>query len=78
LYSFRFDLFRRDTRKLQHRASGQFHSHFEFGERKNRALAGPVESLAGAKPTITFQRGTAGCTTIATWEEQRSVAYSAI
>ena len=45
--------------------------------RKNRALAGPVV-VCRLKPTITFQRGTAGCIAIATWEEQRPVAYSAI
>jgi hypothetical protein len=33
-------------------------------------------SFAGAKPTITFQRGTADCTTITAWEEQRPVADS--
>jgi hypothetical protein len=33
-------------------------------------------SFAGAKPTITFQRGTAGCTAITAWEEQRPVADS--
>jgi hypothetical protein len=41
-------------------------------KKKNRTLAGPVLSLAG-KPAITFQRGTAACIAIATWEEQRSL-----
>jgi hypothetical protein len=31
-------------------------------------------SFAGAKPTITFQRGTAACIAITAWEEQRPLA----
>ena len=44
--------------------------------RKNRALAGPVLVLP-TESAITFQRGTAGCIAIVTWEEQRPCAYSA-
>ncbi|HZY11459.1 MAG TPA: hypothetical protein VFE89_01665, partial [Beijerinckiaceae bacterium] len=40
-------------------------------QRKNRALAGPVAVLP-IESAITFQRGTAGCIAIATWEEKRS------
>src|SRR4051812_4304244 len=46
--------------------------------KKKPGPCGPGLSLPALTPTITFQRGTAGCTTIATWEEQRPVAYSAI
>ena len=45
--------------------------------KKKPGPCGPGCSLAGTKSAITFQRGTAGCIAIATWEEQRPVAYSA-
>ena len=44
---------------------------------KKPGPCGPGCSLADTKSAITFQRGTAGCIAIATWEEQRPVAYSA-
>ncbi|MGB6758952.1 MAG: hypothetical protein WBE82_13745, partial [Xanthobacteraceae bacterium] len=34
-------------------------------QKKNRALAGPVEFAGVGAPTITFQRGTAACTSVA-------------
>src|SRR5262245_63121463 len=35
------------------------------GIRKSRATRARLEVFVGVKPTITFQRGTAGCTTVA-------------
>ena len=52
-------------------AAGTFgNSCWREAPRKNRALAGPVV-VCRPKPTITFQRGTAGCILVATWEERR-------
>jgi hypothetical protein len=34
-------------------------------QKKNRALAGPVEFAGVGAPTITFQRGTAACIVVA-------------
>jgi hypothetical protein len=51
-----------------------------FTQCRTQEKTGPLRarlcSFAGAKPTITFQRGTADCTTITAWEEQRPVADS--
>jgi len=46
------------------------------GKEKTGPLRARLYSFAGARPTITFQRGTAGCIAITAWEEQRSVADS--
>jgi hypothetical protein len=45
-------------------------------QEKTGPLRARLCSFASAKPTITFQRGTADCTTITAWEEQRPVADS--
>src|SRR6478735_8316927 len=59
-----------------HTAALKSSSPVEGAQEKTGPLRARLQSCR-PRPAITFQRGTAGCIAIVTWEEQRPCAYSA-